>query len=75
MYMECLKIKCPVCRKPNEPISFSAEQGREMKVHAKYECHNIRKRLFRAKKPCETRYTIEWNGQEAERMIEEMGKT
>lgn len=75
MKMADMKIKCPVCRKPNEPILFSAEQGREMKVRAEYECHNIRKRLFHAKRPCETRYTIEWNGQEAERMIEEMEKT
>lgn len=74
MYMECLKIKCPVCGKPNEPISFSAEQGQRTRVQAEYECRNIRKRLFRARKPCEIRYRIEWNGQAAERIITELGE-
>lgn len=77
MNIECLKIKCPVCGRPNEPVSVSIDQGWITRVRADYECRNVRKRIFRRDRPCETRYKIAWNGAEAQQMIERTkeGKT
>ena len=70
MNIECLKIKCPVCGRPNAPVSVTLDQGWTTRVRADYECRNVRKRIFRRDRPCETRYKIEWNGAEAQQMIE-----
>lgn len=71
MNMEAFEIKCPVCGCKNIPCELAIDQGWQTKrVTAKYECNGRIKRLFRRDRPCATRYRIEWNGKEAERVIE-----
>ena len=71
MNMEALEIVCPVCGRKNIPYEVAIDQGwQTTRVKAKYECNGNIKRLFRRARPCGTRYTIEWNDQEAARVIE-----
>ena len=72
MNLNSLKTKCPVCGRVNTPSEIQIDQGWRTRVFARYECHGSIKRLFRRDKPCETRYSVEWNGEEAERVIEKM---
>lgn len=70
MNMKAVEMKCPVCGRINTPSEIQIDQGWRTRVFARYECRNNIKRLFRRDKPCETRYSVEWNGDEAERVIE-----
>lgn len=70
MNLTAFEMKCPVCGRANTPSEIRIDQGWQTRVFARYECHGSIKRLFRRDKPCETRYSVEWNGDEAERVIE-----
>lgn len=72
MNMTALEVKCPVCGRVNTPSEMRIDQGWKTQVFARYECRNNIKRLFRRDKPCGTRYSVEWNGDEAARVIERM---
>lgn len=69
MNLKALEVKCPVCGLVNVPREVTTEQGWRTRVLAKYECHNNIKRLFRRDKTCETRYSVEWNGDKAAQVI------
>lgn len=70
MNLNALEVKCPVCGRVNTPHEIMIDQGWQTRVTARFECHNSIKRLFRRDRPCETRYSVEWNGDEAARIIE-----
>lgn len=72
MNLTDLEIKCPVCGRKNVPCELTIDQGWQTRILAKYECGGSIKRLFRRARTCMTRYTVEWNDQEAARMIEQM---
>lgn len=72
MNMKAVEMKCPVCGRINTPSEMRIDQDWQTKVFARYECRNNIKRLFRRDKPCETRYSVEWSGDKAARVIERM---
>lgn len=72
MNVKAIEMKCPVCGMVNAPREIKTGQGYKTFVLAKYECQNSKKRLFRRDKPCGTRYSVEWNGDKAARVIERM---
>ena len=72
MSITALEVKCPVCGRVNTPSEMRIDQDWQTKVFARYECRNNIKRLFRRDKPCETRYSVEWSGDKAARVIERM---